>query len=117
MSNYHIMEGERNNFKVIFHLSVPDEQNLVATSTLRAALAEDSSLDKISKVPWITGAEQTQLTNGELFEHTENYSTHVGHPPAQDQVALDTRFGDLSIIVVDRLRSRYAFWRFERNVV
>ena len=116
MSNYHIMEGERNNFQVVFHLPVPDEQNVIGTRIIRAALAEDPSVDRTSRLPWIEAAEQTDLTNGLLYEHVENYSTHAGHSLAEDQSALDARFGQLSTTVANRLRRRYAFWRFERNV-
>ena len=117
MANYHILEGEGNHYRIAFHLPVPDEQNLVTTSTLRAALAEDGSFDKTSEVSWITGAEQTQLTNGELFEHIETYSTHEGHTNVQDQAALDARFTELIALIAVRLRRRYTYWRFERNVV
>ena len=116
MSDYHVMEGELNNFQVVFHLPVPDEQNVIGTINVRAALAEDTSVLKTSRLPWIIAGEQTSLTDGSLFEHVEIYSTHESHTQASDQATLDARFTALSTIVANRLRRRYAYWRFERNV-
>ena len=116
MANYHVMEGEQNSFQIIFHLPVPDESNRTRTSNIRAALAEDPSVGRTSRLPWISASEQASLTNGALYEHVEVYSTHAGHSLVQDRAALDARFVRLSAVVVNRLRRRYAFWRFERNV-
>lgn len=116
MANYHVMEGERGNYQVVFHLSVPDELNKAGTSNIRAALAEDATVGKTSRLPWINAAEQADLTNGILFERVENFSTNTAHPLSQDRARLDARFTQLVTVVANRLRQRYAFWRFERNV-
>ena len=116
MSDYHFMEGERDSFKVVFHLPVPNELNITGGKNIRAAIAEDRSIDRTSRLPWIDVAEQAKLTNGSLFEHVETYSTHPGHTLIHDRTQLDTRFDQLSAIVANRLRRRYAFWRFERNI-
>lgn len=126
MSDYHVLDGENDGrrYRVAFHISVPNEQNAVSTSTLRAALSEDASVrydpddlnPKKSRVPWITVGEQNSLDTGTVYEHLETYKTHPDLTNAQNQAALDARFTQLSTAVVNALRERYAFWRFDRNV-
>jgi hypothetical protein len=116
MSNYHILDGrmDGNRFRVIFHIPVPDEDN-DALVNLRVALVQllDST---VSSVPFITGAEQTQLDNGELYEYTWQYDTHPGLTLTQKRDALDTKFAEFSTSVVSQIRARLKYWGYGRDV-
>lgn len=117
MSDYHILDGteEARTYRVVFHVSVPDENNSVSVN-LRTALAADVGVVKTSKVPGLAAAEQTLLTNGELVEVVEAYTRLTGNTLAQDQAALDARFTTLTTKVANRLRDEYKFWGFARDV-
>jgi len=52
MSDYHILDGEEEarTYRVVFHVSVPSENNRAGVN-LQTALVEDTSVDKTSVVP------------------------------------------------------------------
>lgn len=116
--NYHVLNGNEkgDSFKVAFHIAVPVEQNKANTAALRASLAEDPWIDKTSIVPWIDAAEQTKLTNGELYEHVETFATHPDRTTGNDRTRLDARYTQLSSSIVTGIRRRYAYWRYNRDV-
>ena len=119
MSDYHILEGSMDGgaetYKVAFHIPVPDETNDAAYS-LRSALAEDPEVNKTSAVPWILTAEQTQLDSGELYERLESYSRNTTNAVTQDRDALDARWNTLATAIPNRLRDRYKYWHYDRDV-
>lgn len=118
MANYHVLEGSNagDSYRVVFHVSVPDELNKTGNKNIRTALSEDSSINKTSVIPGVEVTEQTDLTNGVLYEHVETFSTHSEHTLASERSRLDARYTELTTSVANALRRRYAFWKFERNV-
>ena len=75
MANYHILKKTADNrfANVYVHLPVPATQTVAGVALDDAALTyrramKESLDDIISVVPGITGAEQTQLDNGESVE-------------------------------------------------
>jgi len=76
MSNYHILKKsvDGRNAEVYVHLPVPATKTTVGTTlnddTMTYQWALKESLEStVSAIPNITGAEQTQLDNGELYEY------------------------------------------------
>lgn len=76
MANYHILKKslDSRNADVYIHLPIPATQTVAGTALSDATLTyqravKESVEDKISKIPNITPAEQTQLDNGELCEY------------------------------------------------
>lgn len=74
MADYHVLDKslDNRNATVRVHLPVPATNN-AAGNTYQWCLANDATVDKTSDVPNISGAEQTQLTNGELYEYDYNF--------------------------------------------
>lgn len=93
MSDYHILEGSKdgNRFTVVFHFPVPNLSNEVGRN-YREALIEWLGGSQASRVPFIDGAEQTQLNNGELYEASYPFNTHPGETLAQKQARLDAMY-------------------------
>lgn len=116
MSNYHILEGrpDGNQYRVAFHIPVPDEDNDVAVN-LRVALAQVPG-DTASQVPFIESAEQTQLDNGELYEIVWQYDTHGGLTLVEKRAALDVKFTEFSTMIVTQVRARLKYWGYNRDV-
>lgn len=80
MPDYHILEKSANSryVRLAIHLPIPASQNVAgqvlsdATLTYQKALSE--SLDStVSIAPGITGAEQTALDNGSVFEKVHSF--------------------------------------------
>lgn len=116
MSNYHILDGgtDGNRYRVVFHIPIPSETNDVAVN-LRTALTQFLTTT-VSQVPHVTGAEQTQLDAGELYEHTWAYATHPGLTLAQKRDELDAKFTTFSTSVLDLIRARLKYWGYNRDV-
>lgn len=119
MSDYHILDGEEEarTYRIVFHVTVPDENNR-ASINLRTALVEDVSVEKTSIVPAVhLGAgEQNDLDTGVLFEYVLSYSRKPGNTQIQDRDALDAKFTAMVSIIQDRLRDEYKYWGFNRDV-
>lgn len=118
MSHYHVLKGDQDgrNYTIVFHITVPNENNVVGTVNLRTALTEDPAHTSASVVPHIGSTETTALADGSLYEHVETYGTHENHGTAADRNVLDNRYTALSTAIPNRLRKIYAYWRFDRNV-
>lgn len=118
MADYHIIEGDKggDNYRVVFHIIVPDETNRAGTINLHAALAEDTMISKPSIIPWIDPIEQASLDSGQIIEYAESFRPNEGDTPLMNRQKLDARFRELVATVQKFLRIRYAFWRFSRNV-
>lgn len=116
MSDYHILGGEAdgNSYQVVFHVPVPIETNQVGYA-LRQALVEHLR-DTASGVPFIASAEQTQLDDGELYEHSWGYATHPGVALAGKRDELDAKFAQFEVAVLNQIRQRLAYWGFSRDV-
>lgn len=117
MSNYHVMRtsDDGNTIGVIMHIQVPNENNVIGEN-LQTAVADDSHITHTSVVPWIEGAEQTQLTNGELIEKSVSFPTHPDIEPLIKRDRIDALYNLEVLKVQECLRNRYIYWKFNRNV-
>lgn len=117
MSNYHALEASKtgDSIRVAFHIAVPNETNALGYN-IRTALSEDTGIEKTSLVPWIDSAEQTQLTNGELYEHIYSFKTHKDISNIVKRDRMDAKYTSLIATVQEALRQRYLYWRFNRDV-
>jgi hypothetical protein len=119
MSDYHIIDGDIEGggiaYIVAFHISVPDENNK-ANINYRACLSQDPKEPKVSLAVWINQTHKDQLTNGEIYEVVKSYTRKVGNTPLQDQAALDTIYSGMITTVQDKLKDRYRYWGFDRDV-
>ena len=119
MSDYHILDGDLDGealaYKVVFHVPVPDETN-TAGESLRGAIAEDPDVLATSVVPWISQQELTAIGNGEIYEHVTHYSRKQGNTLVQDRDALDAKYTAQMPIIQNKLRDKYKFWGFDRDV-
>lgn len=113
MSNYHILEGrpDGNQFRVVFHLPVPDDTNAVGFNYRSAVAAQIGPL-WVSAVPHITTAEGDQVRAGELYELIWRYNTHPGIPLLDKRDELDAKF--LAFSDPAHLQARLEFYGFDR---
>ena len=120
MSNYHVLEGNftGNRYSVIFHIPIPDVNNLVSYSYRTAIKDNENLVDgvKTSAVKSISAAEQTQLDNGAIFEHSETFRTHHSESKAATKTKLDARYSALTSKVLSNLQNKYKFYSYEVNV-
>ena len=116
MSDYHVLSvtDDGNEFSVVMHIPVNDTVNS-ASVNYRTALIEYLGGSQPSSVPFITGAEQTQLDNGELYEHTVKFQTYPGESGASKQARLDTLFGTVSTNVQAAINFRLSYWGQHRK--
>ena len=72
MSDYHILESQKDfkRVRIVFHVPVPSTQNAVGI-TWQAAVAMEQG-DKISILINVTTEEAAQLLSGEIIEKVEN---------------------------------------------
>jgi len=118
MSNYHVktVSEDGRNASVVFHIPVPAENNSAGVA-LRTALSQMiDSATFVSQVPWIAGAELTQLKNGELYEYADTVHFYGEDNNAQKQTRLDNKYTSLATDGVDRLREILKFWGFNRDI-
>lgn len=115
--NYHVLDASNDggNIRVAFHIHVPGQNN-IAARTLISCIVEDINFDKISKVPNITTAEQTELTAGTLVEKIVSFRTNKGIPNATKQARLDALYLDTVVDVQEDIIRRYWAWGFKRDV-
>ncbi len=113
--NYHVksISSDGRKANVVFHIPIPDEQNS-ASFSLRTAVSQYKG--GTSQVPWITGAELTQLGTGELYEHFEMVVFEGGASNLEKQTTIDNRYTTLSTTVLDRIRTVLKFWGKDRNI-
>lgn len=118
MADYHIIEGNRvgDEYRIVFHVDVPNQMNKTNTCNLRAAVAEDPAIKKPSIIPWVSQEEQDQLNTGELIEISESFRPEPSLTLVQNRQRADNRFREIEVVTRDYLINRYGFWRFEREV-
>lgn len=117
MSNYHVLDAANtgDTIRIAFHITVPSETNAIGYN-IRTALSEDEAISKTSIVPWIETAEQTLLTNGELYEHVYSFKTNKDVPNLTKRDRMDAKYTSLVSTVQEGIRQRYTYWRFNRDV-
>lgn len=119
MADYHILDGsaDGNNYRIIFHIPVPDEDN-EAGINLRTALSETFGGDMVSAVPAnrLGAGEQDALNSGELYEHSYSYNTNPDVTLLQKRDELDAKFSSFSTSIPNELQKRLAYWGYGRDV-
>lgn len=117
MSDYHIMSADKNanSFGVVMHFPVPDQLN-EAGRNYREVLIEYLGGTQVSRVPFIDGAEQTQLSSGELYEHSFIFNSNPTETLAQKQVRLDSYWEDERVKKVAELSAILSYWGHSRDI-
>lgn len=120
MSDYHVMESEKNDrVKVAFHIVVPDELN-IAGCNLRTAVSEwMSTQESVTKVPWLQSdfsTEYQDLVNGVKYEWSIEvvYSANLNDVGIRD--VLDAKYSALAITIPNIIRRRFRRWKYNRDV-
>lgn len=119
MSNYHILAGDKygNSFSVVFHVPVPDQDNNVSYSYRTAIVEQQGGAANInSSVPFIGGAELTQLQAGELYEVSETFNSNPNETLAQKRDRLDTRYAEVVAEVQADFQDCLGYWGYSRDV-
>ena len=117
MSNYHILKASENGntIQVIFHVPVPITTNMVGIE-YQTCIVEDTTVNKMSKVPWITIEEQSQLNTGELVEISRTLHTHKDISNADKMSSVNLMFTNGVPIIQERIRQKYIYWHFNGDV-
>lgn len=120
MSNYHVLAGgdDGNSYTVVLHIPVANINNQAGVN-YRLAVVQFMTTGGVmpkSQVPFIAGAEQTQLDNGELIEIAIRFPTHPGQTLVQKRTAIDALFTATSIKVQAEWAKKLEFWGLNRDV-
>lgn len=115
MSNYHVLEvnDKQDRATVAFHIGVPSEINAVSVN-LRTAIVQHLAPE--SQVPFVDSSEQTQIANGEIYEHIEHVEFNAHLTLAEKRTIIDNRYTVLASSILDKIRSRYEFYGLSRDV-
>lgn len=115
MSNYHITNGSSNGnvFTVVFHVPVPNVNNEVGIN-YRTAMVEYGTVT--SSVPFISGAEQTQIDNGELVEYHHRFTTNPSETLLQKRDRIDALYSIVIAKVQERWANYLSYWGYSRDV-
>lgn len=119
MSDYHILEADQygNSFRVVFHVPVPNQTNEVSYNYRTAIVEWQGGAENVqSAVPFISGAELTQLQAGELYEVAESFNSNPTETLAQKRDKLDARFAAVVSDVQSDFQDRLGFWGYSRDV-
>lgn len=116
MSNYHVLEmsEKEHEVNVIFHITVPNENNEVGIN-LRTALTQYAPRSS-SQLPWIETLEMADIQNGILYEYKETVVFNANLTLVQKRSIIDDRYNTLATVIVNRLRSSLKFWGMDRDV-
>ena len=120
MSDYHILQSDKygNRFSVVFHVPVPDIDNEVNYSYRTAVVEMQGGAANIaSSVPFISGAELTQLQAGELYEVSGHFNSNPGETLAQKRDKLDIMFAEIITETQADLQDVLGYWGYNRDVV
>ena len=122
MSDYHGLDvqGRKDRIRVVFHLTVPAEDNQVGYSLQQAVkeyMEERSELGVIeTAVPWDIGIELNELQAGQKVEKVEIVLFDINATLGERQQAMDQRWRELDADSDDELRERLQFWGHNRDV-
>lgn len=117
MSDYHVLDGDTdgNSFRVAMHIPIPVGNNRAGVA-YRTALISALGGSQVSVVPGLAGAEQTQLTAGELYEHVELVATNPGETATAYRDRLDAIFTARKASILAAMQRRLDYYGFSRNV-
>ena len=117
MSNYHVLQTDRagNALTVVFHVAVPDQNNLAGYS-YRTALTEMRGTPVVSAVPYITVGEQTSLDEGSLEEVTRQLDSNPSEDLSAKQARLDAAYAGVVTITQTRIQTQLEYYGHDRDV-
>ncbi len=85
MSDIHVLQSNSasNEWRIVMHIPIPDTSNAVGVNwriaLINSGIGGRTSLpDGNGNDGTISLAEKTQITNGEIFEHSQLYSLETG---------------------------------------
>ncbi len=115
MSNYHVLETseKEHSSKVVFHITVPDENNGVGVN-LRIALSQYHI--EGTEVPWLDQAEITQINNGEIYEHVQKVYYDAELTVSEKRSLIDNKYNSLVANIPDKIRAILRFWGLDRSI-
>jgi len=126
MSNYHVltMDNKVDEVDVIFHFTIPDEDNFAARNkrdVVKAKLEADAEDGTItSQYPFIdttpTTGELALMQAGEVYEHSESVQFDGNLTMAQKRDLIDARWTALNTAVLARLDNEFDFYGYDRDV-
>jgi len=119
MANYHVLQcsHKKDSATVVFHISVPDENNSVGVN-LRTAVKHHYPVET-SQVPWLEASDPTEFTqiqNGEIYEHSELVEFNATLTVAEKRAICDSRYTSLVSVIQDRIGNILEFWGLDRDV-
>lgn len=116
MSNYHILNvsNDGNLVNVVMHFPVPDTNNAVGLN--HRTVVQQVFGVQTSSVPFISGAEQTQLTAGELIEHSVQFYTRPGEDTAGKVAGIESLFVDEQARVLAELAYQLSYFGYSADV-
>lgn len=119
MSDYHILAADKyaNSYSVVFHVPVPDAVNQVSYN-YRTAIVEwqGGATEITSQVPFIDGAELTQLQSGEVYEVGRKFHSNPNETLVQKRDRLDVIFGEIVTETQADFQDVLGYWGYERDI-
>lgn len=117
MSDYHILSSDKhgNAFSIAMHFPIPNAMTLAGRS-IREALIEHLGGSQPSQVPFIDGAEQTQLNAGELYEHMTELHSNPGEDMEEKEAQLDVMWESEKATELERLANELSYWGHNRVI-
>jgi len=119
MSDYHILTADENSneIRVVAHIPVPDIVNDVGVNYRDALVQWKDDTTSILHTDLITTAEQTQLDNGELYEHVASVSTPgTGMTLLEKRDMFDALYNDAVPRIQQKLANQLRYWGYSRDV-
>lgn len=119
--HYHIlgMHRAQDEATVVFHIDVPDTDNAASVS-YRTALVESIMAEPegttTSVVPGLASAEQTQLDNGERYEHIERVEFDGNLDNADKKTAIEAAYTARKTQLLQIAQNRLEFWGWSGDV-
>lgn len=117
MADYHVLEGSEdgNRYHIVVHFPVPNVENDAGVN-YRAALLQYLGGEQPSQCPFITEAEQTQLSAGALYERIYTFNTHPGETLAQKAVRIEALYNQELARLTDALGKMLRYWGLSVDV-
>jgi hypothetical protein len=125
MANYHLRIGlpDANAYQVIFHVPIPNVNNVVGvnyrTALVRSGLGGTTIMAEGNAPGLITTAEKNSIVSGALYEYVSQINTNPGETDAQLQARLDamyTAFANVNQPLLQGLQHQLKYFGFDRTV-
>jgi hypothetical protein len=117
--NWHALEGsrEKHQITVVFHIPVPNINNIVGVS-YRTAISKEEPFTA-SRVPYLAAdfpAEVSSLQVGALYEHIETVNYNANLADAQKLALINARYTVLVGEIQTELQNKYIYWGKNQDV-